>query len=136
LTLTDAGPLIALIDADEPDHNRCRATLETISLPMLTTWPAFTEAMYLLSRAGGWPGQQSLWRIVLRGDLQLASPTPAGNARAAKLMERYRDQPMDLADATLVALAEERRLTRIFTLDSDFHIYRIDGRRHFEVVPG
>ncbi len=135
MTLTDAGPLIALIDADEPDHDRCRATLETIGLPMLTTWPAFTEAMYLLGRAGGWPGQQSLWRIALRGDLQLATPTSASNERAAKLMERYRDRPMDLADATLVALAEERKLTRIFTLDSDFHIYRIHGRRHFEVVP-
>ncbi len=136
MTLTDAGPLIALIDADDPDHDRCRATLETISLPLLTTWPAFTEAMYLLHRAGGWPGQQSLWKIALRGDLELAMPTAHGNKRAAELMERYRDRPMDLADATLVALAEERELTRVFTLDSDFHIYRIDGKRRFDVVPG
>jgi uncharacterized protein len=135
VTLTDAGPLIALIDADDPDHDRCGAVLETIRLPMLTTWPAFTEAMYLLDRAGGWPGQQSLWKIVLRGDLQLATPTAEGNKRACELMERYRDRPMDLADATLVALAEERKLTRIFTLDSDFHIYRIGGKRRFEVVP-
>jgi predicted nucleic acid-binding protein len=52
-TVTDAGPLIALIDADEPDHERCRDALETIRLPLLTAWPAFTEAMYLLARAGG-----------------------------------------------------------------------------------
>lgn len=135
MTLTDAGPLIALIDADDPDHDRCRETLETISMPMLTTWPAFTEAMYLLYRAGRWPGQQSLWKIVLRGDLELATPTAQGNKRTAELMERYQDRPMDLADATLVALAEERKLTRVFTLDSDFHIYRIDGRRRFDVVP-
>jgi uncharacterized protein len=135
VTLTDAGPLIALIDADEGDHERCKRALREVRLPMLTTWPAFTEAMYLLGRAGGWRGQQALWRLVLRGDLQIATPTPAATERAADLMERYSDRPMDLADATLVALAEERRLTRIFTLDDDFHIYRIAGRRRFEVVP-
>jgi len=51
-------------------------------------------------------------------------------------MERYADRPMDLADATLVTLAEERRLKRIFTLDADFHIYRLNGRQAFEIVPG
>jgi predicted nucleic acid-binding protein len=135
VTLTDAGPLIALIDADEPDHERCRATLAELALPLLTTWPAFTEAMYLLGRAGGWPGQEALWRLVTRQDLILASPPPEANRRAAELMKRYADRPMDLADATLVALAEERKLKRIFTLDADFHIYRLNGRQHFDVVP-
>ena len=58
-----------------------------------------------------------------------------GIERAAELMERYSDRPMDLADATLVALAEDRSLKRIFTLDNDFHIYRLHDREHFEVVP-
>jgi uncharacterized protein len=136
VTLTDAGALIALIDADEPDHERCKSALEAIRLPMLTTWPAFTEAMYLLGRAGGWRGQEALWRLVRRDDLLIATPSPEAIERTARLMERYSDRPMDLADATLVALAEERGLTRIFTLDDDFHIYRIAGRRRFEVVPG
>lgn len=51
-TLTDAGPLIAIIDADERDHEACLTALDDITLPMITTWPAFTEAMYLLSRGG------------------------------------------------------------------------------------
>ena len=135
-TLTDAGPLIALIDADEPDHERCKSALDVIRLPMLTTWPAFTEAMYLLGRAGGWQGQEALWQLLRRADLLISTPSPEAIERAARLMERYSDRPMDLADATLVALAEERGLTRIFTLDRDFHIYRIAGRRRFEVVPG
>jgi predicted nucleic acid-binding protein len=135
-TLTDAGPLIALIDADEPDHERCRRALEEIHLPMLTTWPAFTEAAYLLGRAAGWRGQEALWKLVRRAELLLATLSPEATERTALLMERYNDRPMDLADATLVALAEERGLTRIFTLDSDFHIYRVRGRRQFEVVPG
>lgn len=136
MTLTDAGPLIALIDADEPDHQRCREALDALRLPLLTTWPALTEAMYLLGRAAGWPGQHALWRLLLREDLIVAAPSPEASARAARLMETYADRPMDLADATLVALAEERDTNLVFTLDADFHVYRFKGRRRFEVVPG
>jgi predicted nucleic acid-binding protein len=135
VTLTDAGPLVALIDADEREHERCRAALAEIVPPLLTTWPAFTEAMYLLGRAGGWRGQEALWRLVLRQDLLVANPSPEANQRAAQLMERHADRPMDLADATLVAIAEERNLKRVFTLDADFHIYRLHGSQHFEVLP-
>jgi hypothetical protein len=91
--------------------------------------------MYLIGRAAGWTGQELLWRLVLREDLVLAQPSPAANKRSARLMERYADRPMDLADTTLVTLAEERGLERIFTLDADFHIYRINGRQTFEIVP-
>lgn len=133
MTLTDAGPLVALIDAHEPDHDCCREALDQLQLPLVTAWPAFTEAMYLLGRAAGWRGQKALWRLALRGDLVVESP--AGHARIAHLMEKYADRPMDLADAALVALAEERGLTRIFTLDGDFHVYRVKGRRRFDVVP-
>jgi uncharacterized protein len=135
LTLVDAGPLVALIDADEADHERCREALAELRLPLLTTWPAFTEAMYLLGHAGGLPGQQALWRLLLRNDLVIAPASPTANERAAELMERYADRPMDLADATLVALAEERGESRIFTLDNDFHIYRRNDRHSFEVLP-
>lgn len=135
MTLTDAGPLIALIDAGEPDHERCVGALSEIELPLVTTWPAFTEAMYLLGRAAGWPAQEALWRMALRGDMEVAALAADAAKRAARLMERYSDLPMDLADATLVALAEERGLKRVFTLDSDFTVYRLHGRGRFEIVP-
>jgi predicted nucleic acid-binding protein len=102
---------------------------------MLTTWPAFTEAIYLLGSAAGWLGQGPLWRLLLRGDLELAALDETLVKRTWALMERYRDVPMDLADATLVAIAEERSLTRIFTLDSDFQIYRLRGKRALRIVP-
>ncbi len=56
-------------------------------------------------------------------------------ARSADLMRRYNDRPMDLADATLVALAEARDLREIFTLDSDFRTYQLRGKRHLHVIP-
>ena len=135
MTLTDAGPLIALIDRGEPAHERCVAALATLRAPMVTTWPAFTEAMCLLGSAAGWLAQQALWRLVERGDLEIAPIEGPLLHRARALMEHYRDTPMDLADATLVALAEDRGYRRIFTLDSDFHVYRVGDRRGLTIVP-
>lgn len=135
MTLTDAGPLVALIDAGEPDHDRCRQTLERLELPLLTTWPAFTEAMYLLGQVAGWPGQDALWAMIRRSALTLAELDLALALRSAELMNRYRDHPMDLADATLVALAESRDLRTIFTLDEHFRTYRLANRRYLRVVP-
>lgn len=136
MTLTDAGPLVALIDADEADHELCRSVLAQLPLPLSTTWPAFTEAMYLLSRAGGSAGREALWALVLTDRLQLVDLSRSAIERSAVLMGKYADLPMDLADATLVALAEERGDRRVFTLDRDFRIYRRYGRQHFDIVPG
>jgi predicted nucleic acid-binding protein len=102
---------------------------------MVTTWPAFTEAMYLLGSAGGWKAQESLWRLLGRGDLQLVPLDDALQDRTRALMAKYRDVPMDLADASLVAAGEELGLGRIFTLDRDFQVYRFRGKRNFEVLP-
>lgn len=135
MTLVDAGPLVALIDAGEPDHQACRDALVGVSRPLVTTWPAFTEAMYLLVRAGGSRGREALWRLVLSGRLEVTDLAERAIARSAELMAEYADTPMDLADATLVALAEERGDRRVFTLDSDFAVYRLHGRQRFEIVP-
>jgi predicted nucleic acid-binding protein len=131
----DAGPLVALIDAGEPDHDGCVAALEDLTAPMVTTWPAFTEAMYLLGSAGGWRAQKALWSLVERGDLQVVDLDESLRKRTRTLMEKYADTPMDLADASLVAVAEELGLKRVFTLDQDFQVYRFKGRGKFEVVP-
>jgi predicted nucleic acid-binding protein len=133
--LVDAGPLVALIDADEPDHEACLLALEAAEPPLLTTWPAFTEAMYLLGRAGGAAGQQALWRLPLSERLKIVDLSREALKRSAVLMAKYADRPMDLADATLVALAEETGERRIVTLDDDFQTYRIHGRGRFRITP-
>ena len=135
MILTDAGPLVALIDHDEPDHEACVQALKGLHPPMVTTWAAFTEAMYLLGESAGWPAQDILWEWLERGDLRIHEPSSKETARARKLMRKYRDLPMDLADSTLVALAEQLRLAKIFTLDSDFGVYRLSGNKPFRVVP-
>jgi uncharacterized protein len=110
--------------------------LAELTGPMLTTWPAFTEAMYLLGEAGAWVAQQALWRLVEQADLEIAAQGPEQAERMRALMEKYHDRPMDLANASLVALAEERGLRDIFTLDhADFRIYRIRRRQAFHLWP-
>jgi predicted nucleic acid-binding protein len=127
---------VALIDGDEPDHELCRVVLGQLRFPVITTWPAFTEAMYLVSRAGGSVGRDALWKLVLTGRLEIVDLSRPAVERSAQLMTKYKDLPMDLADATLVALAEERGDRHVFTLDTDFQVYRLHGRQRFTIVPG
>jgi len=127
--------LIALIDADEAEHERCRAALSELVPPMLTTWPVMTECMYLLGARVGWSGQRRLWQIIEQDALQVADLSTSATARSRILMEKYREVPMDLADASLVALAEAEELKQVFTLDADFGVYRYRGRESFEIIP-
>lgn len=133
--LSDAGPLVALLDEDDRGHAACVSALPSLSLPLVTTWPCFTEALYLLGRHGGWRAQAKLWQFVERGTLRIHTHAESELPRMRQLMEQYRDTPMDLADASLVAAAEALGESRIFTLDRHFRIYRIGGSGAFEVVP-
>jgi predicted nucleic acid-binding protein len=135
VTLCDASALIALINQDDANHNRCVDALSQLSVPLVTTWSCFTEAMHLLGRYGGWWAQDELWDYLADQTLILHLNHAEEQARMRFLMERYRDVPMDLADASLVAVAETLNQRRIFTLDRDFQIYRFRGNQPFEVVP-
>ena len=136
MTLTDAGPLLALLDRSDQHHPRSVAVARRLSSgPLLTTWPCFTEAMYLLGEAGGYRYQAALWSLRSTGRLVLHEISPDEADRMAALMEKYRDVPMDLADASLVVVAESRSLKSIFTFDRHFHIYRLENGAGLEVVP-
>lgn len=89
----------------------------------------------MLGDAGGWKPQNSLWSLLIREDLVLEALDEELLRRSRSLMQKYSDQPMSLADASLVAVAEKIGATRIFTLDSDFDFYRHRGRERFERVP-
>ncbi|HEX6748224.1 MAG TPA: hypothetical protein VF092_13090 [Longimicrobium sp.] len=91
--------------------------------------------MYLLGRAGGYYYQATLWRLRREGHLVLHDLSETEVDRAAMLMEKYRDAPMDLADATLVAAAETHEHRQIFTLDQHFRIYRLADGSVLEMVP-
>jgi uncharacterized protein len=77
VTLCDAGPLVALVDESDEHHARCTETLRRLPpRPLKTTWPCFTEAMYLLGRRGGFRSQYELWKIVKQGLVEFDVPAP------------------------------------------------------------
>lgn len=135
MILTDAGPLIALIDKDDPDHQACRAVLHRISPPLTTVLPTCAEAMYLLGREGGFTYQAALWKMRADGLVATHYADDTELDRAAALMNTYRDMPMDLGDAAIGAAAEALKVQQIFTLDRHFYAYRLSGNGVFEVVP-
>lgn len=136
MILTDTGPLVALFDPADGDHQRCVGILTTIEGPLCTTVPVLTEAFHLLSP--GSVGSQRLIDFVMAQGLHVWYLDAGTLSRAFELMVQYADRPMDLADASLVVLAESLKLRKIFTLDrGDFATYRIkQGHRHlgFEMV--
>lgn len=136
MTLIDASALVNLVDRYQPLSADFRSHFNTLRRPLHTTWPAFTEADYLLFGIGGWPLQRKLWDYILGGLIQFHVADRDEEQRIVALMERYRDRPAGLADASLIAAAESLDDPRIMTQDSDFYIYRFKDNRDFEVLPG
>ncbi len=133
--LTDTGPLVAIIDEDDSLHAGCMAYLQTLpKAPLVTTWACFTEAMYLVESIGGYRFHDRLWRWRRDGRLMLVDVTQIEADRMDVLMAQYANVPMDLADASLVAVAENRGIRRLFTIDSDFYIYRLADGSFLDVV--
>ena len=135
MTLTDTGPLVAIVNVGEVTHVRCNTLLSQLRAPLLTTWPCMTEAMYLLGKAGGYPFQIALWRLRTSGVLIVHELSLQEADRMQILMDQYRDAPMDLADASLVAVAETLSLQTVITIDRHFYAYRIGDKQAFQVVP-
>jgi len=134
MILMDAGPMVALLDANDQHHARCVKALQKIGEPLVTVWPAVTEAVYLL-------GFSLDAQAALLGRLEEEAPRllPLDRRdvpRLRELMHKYRDRKMDLADAALVRVAERERISTVFTIDrTDFQVYRPLGSRRFTIIP-
>lgn len=124
MTLADTGPLVALFDPKDRDHQGAKQMLETLGGPLVTTTPVLTEAFHLLGPSSR--GAEALREFITARGLGIWFLDHGALSRAFQLMDQYADHPMDLADASLVAAAEAQRITTIFTLDrGDFATYRI-----------
>jgi predicted nucleic acid-binding protein len=134
LILVDAGPLVALIDADDQHHAKCVSTLQSLREPLASVWPPVTEAMYLLADVP--KAQDSLWEMLERGALSILPLYSADVPRMRELMRKYADRQMDFADAALVRVAEREGIHKIFTIDrEDFSVYRLHNRVRLVLLP-
>jgi predicted nucleic acid-binding protein len=137
MILVDTGPLVALFDHKDAEHDRCTRVLKSLREPLKTTVPVLTEAFYMLEPESR--ESDRLREFIERRGLSIWFFDEGSLNRAFELMELYADHPMDLADASLVVAAESLETRKVFTVDRrDFETYRVRrGHRNYpmEIVP-
>jgi predicted nucleic acid-binding protein len=133
--LVDSGPLVAWVDAADPEHARCVEALKEVRDPMGTVWPAVAGALLALREVPR--GQEAVLEILGRSAVRLVPIDKEDVPRMQELMARYQARRMDLAHAALVRVAERDGWTHVFTLDRPaFEAYRIGGsRKRFRIIP-
>jgi predicted nucleic acid-binding protein len=124
--IVDTGPLVAFFDRAERHHRWVAERIEQLDAPLLVCEPVLAEAMYLLGR---YPkAQDAVFELLQNGALRLAFQIDAHAGALRKLLRKYRDTPMSLADACIVRMAEIHDRHAVLTLDSDFLVYRKHDR--------
>lgn len=132
--LIDTGAILAILDENDRWHSLCAAAFSGMRLPGLTSEAVLTETFHLLRRSR--TDFQNAWKFLTSGAVRLASIAEEELPAIRDLMFRYRDRPMDFADATLVHLAAREDISAVLTVDQgDFATYRLGGKRRFHVFP-
>ena len=135
LVLADAGPLVALLDRRDQFHEWALAQFGILRPPLITCEPVLAEACFILRRQRG--GAEAVMGLVERGVLKCTPIIDREVKLLTRLLGRYANVPMSLADACLVRLSELHPGSAVLTLDRDFKIYRRHSRETIRtVMPG
>jgi uncharacterized protein len=130
--IVDTGPLVAFFDRAERHHRWVVERIEELDAPLLVCEPVLAEAMYLLAR---YPkSHDAMFELIQNGALSLAFRVDEHIDALRKLLKKYRDAPMSLADACIVRMSEIYDRHAVLTLDSDFLIYRKHGRASLALI--
>ncbi|MBM9504547.1 type II toxin-antitoxin system VapC family toxin [Actinacidiphila acididurans] len=124
MLIVDTGPLVALLNRKDSDHERCSALLESHNGELLITPYVLTETCYLVQKRLGGAVETNLVEAVAAGEFTLVPAEGRDLARIGQLMRRYQGFPLGITDASVIALAERLKLTEVATLD----------HRHFRAV--
>jgi len=132
--MMDTGPWVALIDRSEERHKECVEWLRNFNDNILSSEAVLTEVLYLLNFSQR--AQSATIDFVLSGAIILVPSSLESLKRTKRLMEKYKDIPMDYADATLVSIAEDFSITHVVTFnEKDFGIYRLSSKQSFVILP-
>lgn len=132
--IVDAGPLIALFDQSDRYHQKAKQRLGAYrkdSGILITTWPAVTEAAHLIQNRVHFQAQLDFLEWISLGGVELFPLERDHLSRVIKLQGQYSNLPMDLADATLVVVAEISNIDKVFSIDRDFSLYHLPAKKHF-----
>ncbi|MCF6246251.1 MAG: PIN domain-containing protein [Desulfobacula sp.] len=130
--LIDSGPLIALFDSSDKYHEKSVDFIKTNKYPLITTLASITETLHLLDFNRN--AQIDFIEWISRGAVEIHNIENNDFKRLKELTEKYRDLPMDFADSCLVYIAEKFNIHTIATIDRDFTIYRIKGKKTFKTL--
>jgi len=125
--ILDTGPLVAFLNARDSHHAWAMEQLARIQPPLLTCESVLSEACFLLQRKHA--DKDAVLEMLNRGVLALSFCLEEHTRAITRLRRKYRDIPMSLADACLVRMAELHADSSVLTLDSDFLLYRKNGRQ-------
>ena len=130
--LIDSGPLIALFDASDKYHHETINFIKSNKYPLVTSLASVTETLHLLDFNRN--AQIDFIEWIHKGAVEIHNIGNNDFGRLKELTDKYLDLQMDFADLCLVYLAEKLNLNTVATIDRDFTIYRIQGRRKFKIV--
>jgi predicted nucleic acid-binding protein len=122
--IVDTSALLAFFDTDEPDHPAVTTVVETATEPLVVSPYVVAELDYLVASRLGVSAELAVLRELAGGAWDLAAFGTADLAQAHAVVERYADQSIGLADASIVILAARHQTRTVLTLD----------RRHFGVI--
>jgi uncharacterized protein len=132
VAIVDTGPLVALFDRAERHHRWVAERFNELDAPLLVCEPVLAEAMYLLAR---YPkAQDAVLELMQNGALSVPLRIDEHIDALRKLLQKYKDTPMSLADACIVRMSEIHDRHAVLTLDSDFLIYRKHGRASLPLI--
>lgn len=130
--LLDTGVIVAWLDGSEQFHTRAAKILDRLSGPFFTCESVIAEACYLLRRMPG--ASEVVIENVADGIFQIPFRLSESSRAVQRILRKFRDRGIDLADACLIHLASELRSAEILTLDSDFRIYRWGNNQAFHLL--
>jgi uncharacterized protein len=132
--IADSGVLTAFLDKRDFWHSWALENFKTLPKPFVTCEAVIAETSHLLQNV--FNGQEMLLSLLESGLIELDFSLSNEVSEVKTLMTKYADVPMSLADACLVRMCEIKHNSLIFTLDSDFRIYRKNGKDEVsQIIP-
>jgi predicted nucleic acid-binding protein len=130
--LLDTGVIVAWLDRREQFHSRATELVDRLSAPLVTSESVITEACYLLRKVPG--ASEAVIANVEAGTLQIPLRLAESAGEVRKMLRKYSDRSIDLADASLIWLASALGSGDILTLDADFRVYRWSKNNPFRLL--